>query len=225
MPQPPSEHRADSYDVPRNLRPPEIAVVDAGSTPPPSPGSESVFTDDVVAISKKPPVNWGTFPRRSSDSSVDEDSPGGGSGKVATASAPPRPPKQVAANDNIFRYDFTVTVTNSDDLPESPRSETGSVTFSNSLAYSNLPSPSYSTGNQIVTTPPAVNRELKPGRKCSDSTSNEPSPNLPVYPPSIDRKLKPAQLKKIQEALRLTGECSGTRMRKVSGEWWAEFFV
>lgn len=274
-----TDHRPDSYDLPRNLRPPEITV-EVGSTPPPSPGSESVFTDDesatrkpVCGSAKKPAVNWETFPRPS-DSSVDgEESPGIGASvtlkadrKFAKApvslAAPPRPPKpsylatgngdaqpeertatepsqdemydiprshqiivedastakRVAgrhcytnaapghvADSNIFRYDFTVTVTNSDEPPESPRSETGSASYANSLAYSNLPSPSNSTGNQIVPTPPAVNRELKPGRKCSDSTggSNEPSPLLPnAYPPNIDRKLKPAQLKKIQDALR-----------------------
>lgn len=285
---PVTDHRPDSYDLPRSLRPPEIQV-EVGSTPPPSPGSESVFTDDESArkphMSKKPAVNWETFPRPS-DSSVDgEESPGLGTAAITVkadrkfakvagpvpmaAAAPPRPPKpshlanadatgtptgaetggptveptqddmydiprshQIPADldvakkmagrhcytnaapgnvseNNIFRYDFTVTVTNSDELPDSPRSETGSINYANTLAYSNLPSPSYSTGNQIVPTPPAVNRELKPGRKCSDSTggSNEPSPILPTtYPPNIDRKLKP--LKKIHDALRYNGESS-----------------
>ncbi|XP_065199794.1 GRB2-associated-binding protein 1-like [Planococcus citri] len=280
---PVTEHRPDSYDLPRSLRPPEIQV-EVGSTPPPSPGSESVFTDDESArkphMAKKPTVNWETFPRPS-DSSIDgEESPGLGTAAVTVkadrkfakvagpvpmaAAAPPRPPKpshlanvdttgvsagtesghppvpeptqddmydiprshQIPADldvskkvagrhcytnaapghvteNNIFRYDFAMTVTNSDDLPESPRSESGSVSFPNTLAYSNLPSPSFSTGNQIIPTPPAVNRELKPGRKCSDSTggSNEPSPiPLSTYPPNIDRKLKP--LKKVQDAMR-----------------------
>lgn len=82
-----------------------------------------------------------------------------------------------------------------------------------------LPSPSNSTGNQIVPTPPAVNRELKPGRKCSDSTdgSNDRSPILPLaHPPNIDRKLKPAQLKKIQDALRYIGELSTEILKRQS---------
>ncbi|XKL64446.1 hypothetical protein PGB90_004532 [Kerria lacca] len=273
-----SDHRADSYDLPRNLRPPQITV-EVGATPPPSPGSESVFTDDESVqkpdAAKKPAVNWETFPRPS-DSSVDgEESPGANTATlkmdrkfakvVASPSAPPRPPKPshlavgeaqsdtkieeqitkseltqddlydmprshqiITENDptkkslinrhcysnaapghitdnNIFRYDFMTAGTNSDDLPESPHSETGSMSFSHSLNYSNLPSPSYSTGNQIICTPPVVNRDLKPGRKYSDSTggSNEPSPILTSYPaPVIDRNKKPVKsghLKKIQE--------------------------
>ncbi|XP_065214666.1 GRB2-associated-binding protein 1-like [Planococcus citri] len=275
---PVTEPRQDSYDLPRNLQRLQIQV-EVGSSPPPSPGSESVFTDDESArkphMEKKPNVNWETFPRPS-DSSVDgEESPGLGTAainvkadrkfaKVAgpvpmAAAAPPRPPKpshlanvdttgepghppvteatqddmydiprshqmpvdlDVAkkavgkhcytnaapghvTENNIFRYDFTLTVTNSDDIPDSPRSESGSVSFSNTLTYSNLPSPSFSTGNQLIPTPPAVNRELKPGRKYSDSTggSNEPSPILLTsYPPNIDRKLKP--LKTVQDAMR-----------------------
>lgn len=313
-----SDHRVDSYDLPRNLRPPEI-MVDAGSTPPPSPGSESVFTDDESVLhrptsSKKPHVNWETFPRPSDSSMDGEDSPNALSSissavtvradrvfaKVAPSSgaavsAPPRPPKpshlaggesqppsdhrmeepaagagspaaanaaaaprvaelsqddmydvprshQVAGNcagdaskkstsgaaalsgrhcysnaapghvtssdtNNIFRYDFAMSVTNPDEVPDSPRSETGSTSFTNALTYSNLPSPSPSAGNgaQPVSAPPVVNRDLKPGRKWSDSTggSNEPSPVLMTYPgPIIDRNkkpIKPAQWKKMHE--------------------------
>ena len=140
-------------------------------TPPPSPGSESVFTDDesiqreivLASLHKKPVVNWETFPRPS-DSSADDDSP--------------------CANGKADANSYLLT------LP-SPHS----------LTYTNLPRPSHSTGGGgglHVPIPPAVNRELKPGRKCSDSTcSNEPSPTLPVFPPpSIDRKLKPAKHKK-----------------------------
>lgn len=325
-----SDYRADSYDLPRNLRPPEI-MVDAGSTPPPSPGSESVFTDDESVLhrpissssSKKPHVNWETFPRPSDSSMDGEDSPNAlGSissavtvradrifAKVAPSSSasifpPPRPPKpshlvagesqpssdhrteensivigpaiasspgspnaaatssaqvaepsqdemydiprshQVAGDcnsdtlkkssgsaasaatftsrhcysnaapghvtsdtNNIFRYDFAVNITNPDEVPDSPRSETGSSSFTNVLTYSNLPSPSLSVGNngQLVSTPPVVNRDLKPGRKWSDSTggSNEPSPVLMAFPgPIIDRNkkpMKPTQWKKTHE--------------------------
>lgn len=89
---------------------------------------------------------------------------------------------------DIFRYDF-VTPHPSALAPamESPPP-----------VYSNLHSPSN------LSTPPLVFRELKPGRKHSDSTnSNEASPVLVwgghgplgvVGPPNIDRKLKPAVL-------------------------------
>ncbi|KAH0951079.1 hypothetical protein HN011_001692 [Eciton burchellii] len=103
---------------------------------------------------------------------------------------------------NVFRYDFH------EDEPPSPRSES-----STTATYSNLPSPLIrdGTASAVPTTmappPPVVHRELKPGRKTSDSmsiVSNEPSPGLtitvyeassaehsPAEPPSINRKLKP----------------------------------
>jgi len=103
---------------------------------------------------------------------------------------------------NVFRYDFH------EDEPPSPRSES-----STTATYSNLPSPLIrdGTASAVPTTmappPPIVHRELKPGRKTSDSmsiVSNEPSPGLtitvyeassaehsPAEPPSINRKLKP----------------------------------
>lgn len=103
---------------------------------------------------------------------------------------------------NVFRYDFH------EDEPSSPRSEN-----STTATYSNLPSPLVRDGcsSGVPTTmappPPMVYRELKPGRKTSDSmsvVSNEPSPgptialydmssaeHSPAEPPSINRKLKP----------------------------------
>lgn len=102
---------------------------------------------------------------------------------------------------NIFRYDFH------EDEPPSPRSES-----STTATYSNLPSPLVRDSSSSVPTtmappPPMVYRELKPGRKTSDSMSvisNEPSPSptiavhevssaehSPAEPPSINRKLKP----------------------------------
>lgn len=110
-------------------------------------------------------------------------------------------------NNNIFRYDFAVSTTNPDEVPGSPHSETASTPFSNSLTYLNLPSPSLSMGNnsQLVSTPPVVNRDLKPSLKWSDSTggSNEPSPILMGYSrPIVDRNkkpMKPVLWKKISE--------------------------
>lgn len=297
--------------------------MDTGSTPPPSPGSESVFTDDEsvlhrptsTSLSKKPHVNWETFPRPSDSSMEGEESPNA-QGSISSAITvradrifakvgpsgsasnfpPPRPPKpsHLAAGEsqsspdqraeesnittapasasspgspnvtatasaqvtepsqdemydiprshqvtgdcisdtlkkstvsaagaaaftsrhcysnaapghvtsdanNIFRYDFAMNITNPDEVPDSPRSETGSTSFTNALNYSNLPSPSLSVGNNGQ--PPVVNRDLKPGRKWSDSTagSNEPSPVLTAFPgPTIDRNkkpMKPAQWK------------------------------
>ncbi|XP_057330706.1 GRB2-associated-binding protein 2 [Microplitis mediator] len=106
-----------------------------------------------------------------------------------------------SVDDRVFRYDFN------DDEPSSPRSES-----STTATYSNLPSPlvrdsSSSVSSTVVLPPPVVYRELKPGRKMSDTTSiisNEPSPgpNLSASemspdhlattePPRINRKLKP----------------------------------
>ncbi|KAL0273217.1 UNVERIFIED_CONTAM: hypothetical protein PYX00_005946 [Menopon gallinae] len=116
---------------------------------------------------------------------------------------------------DIFRYDFTDAdnlSSNAGNLgePISPKSEGSGV------IYSNLSSPLISGPSTL--TPPAVNRELKPMRKMSDSgASNEPSPGGPFTslnkepspggpfslgscdpygsgPPSIDRTLKPKKL-------------------------------
>lgn len=101
----------------------------------------------------------------------------------------------------VFRYDFQ------EEEPSSPRSESSAT-----ATYSNLPSPlvrdnSTSVPTTVAPPPPVVYRELKPGRKTSDSTSvisNEASPgptvsvlemssaeHSPAEPPSINRKLKP----------------------------------
>ena len=137
----------------------------------------------------------------------------------------------VAGNDErVFRYDFH------DDEPSSPRSESSAT-----ATYSNLPSPKIDGApNSIapVTTPattttvaptvatlqqppPVVYRELKPGRKTSDTLSmisNELSPGIitmgsstivaepssaehsPAEPPSINRKLKPPLTKPTHES-------------------------
>ncbi|XP_012255741.1 GRB2-associated-binding protein 2 [Athalia rosae] len=106
---------------------------------------------------------------------------------------------------HVFSYDFH------DDEPSSPRSECSAT-----ATYSNLPSPLTSDPlNTVPSTmpppPPVVHRDLKPGRRTSDSTSiisNEPSPgpilpvpelssteHSPAEPPSINRKLKPSLAK------------------------------
>ncbi|XP_071560404.1 uncharacterized protein [Temnothorax nylanderi] len=127
---------------------------------------------------------------------------------------------------NVFRYDFH------EDEPSSPRSEN-----STTATYSNLPSPLVRDGcsSGVPTTmappPPMVYRELKPGRKTSDSmsvVSNEPSPgptialydvssaeHSPAEPPSINRKLKPSLNKSPVEAphLQLASPPGRGRMR------------
>ncbi|XP_046624202.1 GRB2-associated-binding protein 2 isoform X1 [Neodiprion virginianus] len=106
---------------------------------------------------------------------------------------------------HVFRYDFH------EDEPSSPRSES-----STTATYSNLPSPLTRDSSSVVPSlmpppPPVVYRDLKPGRRTSDSTSiisNEPSPgpvlsvpesssteHSPAEPPSINRKLKPSLTK------------------------------
>nr|KAF7387632.1 hypothetical protein H0235_018354 [Vespula pensylvanica] len=126
----------------------------------------------------------------------------------------------------VFRYDFH------EDEPPSPRSES-SVT----ATYSNLPSPlirDSSTApippSTVAPPPPVVYRELKPGRKTSDSTSiisNEASPGTtlptlemsssehsPAEPPSINRKLKPPLNKSpIEGPLQLASPPGRGRMR------------
>ncbi|KAL0099935.1 hypothetical protein PUN28_019985 [Cardiocondyla obscurior] len=126
---------------------------------------------------------------------------------------------------NVFRYDFHEVE------PSSPRSEN-----STTATYSNLPSPLVRDSSSSVPTtmappPPMVYRDLKPGRKTSDSmsvVSNEPSPgptitlydvssaeHSPAEPPSINRKLKPSLNKSPVEAphLQLASPPGRGRMR------------
>ncbi|XP_014467730.1 PREDICTED: GRB2-associated-binding protein 2 isoform X1 [Dinoponera quadriceps] len=133
-------------------------------------------------------------------------------------------PSTVDDNAQVFRYDFH------EDEPPSPRSES-----STTATYSNLPSPLVRDGTSAVPTtmampPPMVYRELKPGRKTSDSTSvvsNEPSPgptvavneissteHSPAEPPSINRKLKPPLNKSpVEGPLQLASPPGKGRMR------------
>ncbi|XP_046394551.1 GRB2-associated-binding protein 1 [Ischnura elegans] len=121
---------------------------------------------------------------------------------------------------DVFRYDFhhedgkdLVEGVAVSEEPTSPRSESSSLA-SSSVIYSNLPSPLCGPNGQVpfeatessggpACSPPAVNRELKPGRKpsTSDSTSHDLSPGIfpvPPVPPTVDRALKPQ--KKMLEA-------------------------
>ncbi|KAG7198194.1 hypothetical protein KM043_005606 [Ampulex compressa] len=124
----------------------------------------------------------------------------------------------------VFRYDFH------EEEPSSPRSES-----STTATYSNLPSPLVKDNSSSVPTtmappPPVVYRELKPGRKTSDSTSvisNEISPgpaipalemssseHSPAEPPSINRKLKPPLNKSpIEGPLQLASPPGRSRIR------------
>ncbi|KAK0079766.1 hypothetical protein PV325_000857 [Microctonus aethiopoides] len=160
------------------------------ATPAPSTPATTIITDETY-----------DFPRShqlgTSISSIDTSTLGGRSSRHCYSNAAPS-----AVDDRVFRYDFH------DDEPSSPRSES-----STTATYSNLPSPLIKDLSNIVPTtiappPPVVYRELKPGRKTSDSISiisNEPSPgpilsipdmssaeHSPAEPPSINRKLKPS---------------------------------
>ncbi|KOC66855.1 Protein daughter of sevenless [Habropoda laboriosa] len=87
----------------------------------------------------------------------------------------------------VFRYDFQ------EEEPSSPRSESSAT-----ATYSNLPSPlvrdnSTSVPTTMAPPPPVVYRELKPGRKTSDSMSvisNEASPG----PIASVLEMRPLQL-------------------------------
>lgn len=170
------------------------------ATPAPSTASTAIVTDETY-----------DFPRSHQPSGGDRDI----NEQTGTMGRGPRHCYSNAApssvDDRIFRYDF-----HDDHEPSSPRSES-----STTATYSNLPSPlirdsssglSTSTvSTSTVLPPPVVYRELKPGRKTSDSLSiisNEPSPgpvlsipdissaeHSPAEPPSINRKLKPAFIK------------------------------
>lgn len=149
--------------------------------------------------------------------------------------AAPASASTIANDERIFRYDFH------DDEPPSSRSEF-------TATYTNLPNTPAASGSQLhlasattspsstttstTTTmaastapppPPVVYRQLKPGRKTSDTLSiisNEPSPVLlgassttleissaepsPAEPPSINRKLKPPLNRTSYE---MTGKC------------------
>lgn len=123
------------------------------------------------------------------------------SSKHLYSNAAPSTVNDETTTHNVFRYDFH------EDEPPSPRSES-----STAATYSNLPSPLVRDSSAVpiamAPPPPMVYRELKPGRKTSDSmsvVSNEPSPgpivavcdvssaeHSPAEPPSINRKLKPS---------------------------------
>lgn len=232
----------ESYDLPRRIRPPPRL----SESPPPSPGSESVFTDDDSMTSStlsRPSVNWQTFPRLSQNS---PDLPIDASKRFTkilpegTFVAPPRPPKPSHLVDtstkveklvesstvdetydfprshqmtppqaqprthrrhcytnaapgqvsgNIFTYDFV-----EDGVPKTEEGKTAELESPSSL---NSPSGIVHVSSaSLEQTPPAVNRQLKPGRKFSD-TSSELSPSTPLAnPPIVNRRLKPIQVNK-----------------------------
>lgn len=233
----------ESYDLPRRIRPPQRL----SESPPPSPGSESVFTDDdsISSTLSRPSVNWQTFPRLSQNS---PDLPVAANRRFTKIlpEAPPRPPKpshllelstKIEKNDepliidetydfprshqmtpsqvqpkphrrhcytnaapgqvsgNIFTYDFV------DD--SATKVEEGKTSELESPSFINSPSAVVNASTaSLEQTPPAVNRQLKPGRKFSD-TSAELSPLTPLAnPPLVNRRLKPTtQIKKNQETL------------------------
>ncbi|XP_029155808.1 protein daughter of sevenless [Nylanderia fulva] len=159
-------------------------------------------------------------PQTTTESSVAVDQ----SSKHFYSNAAPSTVNDETTTPNVFRYDFH------EDEPPSPRSES-----STTATYSNLPSPLVRDGSSaglptaMAPPPPMVYRELKPGRKTSDSmsiVSNEPSPgpivpdvssaeHSPAEPPSINRKLKPSLNKSPVEAphLQLASPPGRGRMR------------
>lgn len=237
----------ESYDLPRRLRPPPRL----SESPPPSPGSESVFTDDESingSSSGRPSVNWKTFPSASQSS---PDIPLAANKKFTktlpegSLAAPPRPPKPThlletptkpekiveplttdetydfprshqmtpppqaqskilrkhcysnaapgQVSGNYFTYDFV-----EDSVPKIEEGKTAELESPNSL---NSPSALGNCSTSLEQTPPAVNRQLKPRKKFSD-TSAEISPLTPLTnPPVVNRRLKPTQIKKAQDSL------------------------
>lgn len=98
---------------------------------------------------------------------------------------------------NIFTYDFV-----EDDGSKVEEGKTGDLESPSSL---NSPSITNASTASLEQTPPAVNRQLKPGRKCSE-TSAELSPSTPLAnmsnnPPVVNRRLKPTQSKIYQDSV------------------------
>ncbi|XP_012288174.1 GRB2-associated-binding protein 2 [Orussus abietinus] len=159
------------------------------------------------------------FPRSHQPGTISDTNTIGRPGKHCYTNAAPS-----TVDDRVFRYDFH------EDEPSSPYSES-----STTATYLNLPSPLIKDASGSVPTivappPPIVYRELKPGRKTSDSTSiisNEPSPgpvlpvpdpssteHSPAEPPSINRKLKPPLNKSpLEGPLQLASPPGRGRMR------------
>ncbi|XP_043289355.1 GRB2-associated-binding protein 2 [Venturia canescens] len=180
------------------------------ATPAPSTPATAIVTDETY-----------DFPRshQPGTSGLESTNNGGTLSRHCYSNAAPS-----SLDDRVFRYDFH------EDEPSSPRSES-----STTATYSNLPSPlirdSLSTlTNNSAMPPPVVYRELKPGRKTSDSTSiisNEASPgpvlsvpeissaeHSPAEPPSINRKLKPPLNKPtLENPLQLASPPGRTRIR------------
>lgn len=237
----------ESYDLPRRIRPPPRL----SESPPPSPGSESVFTDDESTTGStlsRPSVNWQTFPRLSQNS---PDLPVTANRRFTkilsetslAAAAPPRPPKPSHLAETSSKTEKLVEPSIGDETYDFPRSHqmtpplaqprthrrhcytnaapgqvSGNIfTYdfvedggpkveedktADSESLSSLNSPSAISNANLASPPPVVNRQLKPGRKFSD-TSAELSPLTPLAPlanpPIVNRRLKPSQIKKNQE--------------------------
>lgn len=101
----------------------------------------------------------------------------------------------------IFKYDAEDVQQHQQDEPVSP-ALSQSPAF---VLYSNLNSPV----PVLNMPPPAVNRDLKPKRKLSDShsISSNPEPSSPrsaTAAPTIDRKLKPPTSIPVSRSLHLS---------------------
>ncbi|CAI6365438.1 unnamed protein product [Macrosiphum euphorbiae] len=236
----------ESYDLPRRIRPPPRL----SESPPPSPGSESVFTDDESingSTMSRPSVNWQTFPRLSQNS---PDLPVAANRRFTKIlpegclTAPPRPPKPSHLIETSTKTDKIIEPLTGDETYDFPRShqmtppqaqprthrrhcytnaapgqvsgniftydfvedcgpkvEEGKTVELESPSFINSPSAIANVSSaSLEQTPPAVNRQLKPGRKFSD-TSAELSPLTPLAnPPIVNRRLKPTQIRKNQDS-------------------------
>lgn len=184
---------------------------------PENPGHNYLNLDGATESSKPttPATPAGVITDETYDFPRSHQPQGSGGGQMSSTSSVDRLARQHCYSnaapttvDSVFSYDFH------DEEPSSPRSDS-----STTATYSNLPSPlvkDSSSSSSVPTNatkapPPVVYRELKPGRKTSDTASiisNEPSPGFttvldnsvssstehsPAEPPSINRKLKPSQ--------------------------------
>lgn len=176
-------HSEEFYDSPRPLHPPsDLELRSSDSTTPPlqSPGTDTADSHTYLNIENSSPKDFQRtenvvndmydFPRSHQINGETESDPVPAPRRHCYSNAAP-------SNDLFFRYDFAVSL--SGDEPNSPHSDASSV------HYSNVSSP-LSASN-----PPIVYRELKPGRKASDSVSNEPSPHQPNVDLTHLRNLKP----------------------------------
>ncbi|VVC45566.1 Hypothetical protein CINCED_3A021492 [Cinara cedri] len=206
----------ESYDSPRRIRPPPRL----SESPPPSPGSESVFTDDESingSTLSRPSVNWQTFPRLSQDS---PDLPVAVNRRFTkilpegSLTAPPRPPKPSHLLETSAKTDKLVEPLTSDETYDFPRSHQmtppqAQPRTQRRHCYTNA-APGQVSGNiftyDFVEDGAPKVEEGKTAELESPNSINSPSAfvnassaSLEQTPPAVNRQLKPKPNRKFSD--------------------------